>query len=426
MSLLHQDFPIEMSGYSRTDANPLIGPQPVSFKFLQEIFPLYKVSNLRKSDMQGTARQFERTVLQALRNQVPVRDLPGVRIRAVRQNPLERFDVSFELESGANRVLVFGEIKVALSPKQLRDIGPWLKRLKALRPDVAFALVSSTLSLRSQSYALENGIDFLDLDGNISINVPDTFTLRRLGIRSKKSNAASVFPATNVFSGRSSRILRVLLEKLKPRTLTEIANEMTIESERTNRIFSTQQFTFAITLGAISKAISSLDEQLWISRQGSLIAVPEPRRLLIEWAEKYKERYRWRLRNSFETSNPFGSSVGEVYAGLKPLIADPYVFTGAAAAGDAPFVDLDGLDVFLPPIDDRTLRQLNQRPQLGPRLRFIYPYDSGVFMYPNFDGSTPRASNIQTYLDLYARGGRDFKQANHLLETVIEPQWKAA
>jgi hypothetical protein len=47
-------------------------------------------------------------------------------------------------------------------------------------------------------------------------------------------------------------------------------------------------------------------------------------------------------------------------------------------------------------------------------------------MYPNFDGSTPRASNIQAYLDLYARGGRDFKQANHLLETAIEPQWKAA
>ena len=391
--------------------------------FLYKQFPICE-----NKGMQNTSGQFETTILQALRNQIPVRDLPGVRIRTVRQQPQERFDVSFEVESGASRVLVFGEIKQTLSPKLLQEIAPWIRRMKALRPGVAFALISSTLTPRSQAYAIENGIDFLDLDGNISINVPGTFTLQRLGIRNKKSNAApNILPATNVFSGRSSRVLRVLLEKPKPRILTEIADEMAAETTRFQQAFSAPQFQFAITLGAISKAISSLDEQLWIRRQGSSIVVPEPRRLLIEWAEKYKERYRWRLRSSFEVSNPFGSSINEISEGLKPLIRDPYAFTGAAAAGDAPFVDLDRIEAFLlAPKDDRTLRQLDQRPRLGPLLRFIYPYDSGVFMYATFDASIPRVSNIQAYLDLYAQGGRDLKQADYLLENAIEPRWKAA
>jgi hypothetical protein len=380
--------------------------------------------------MQATATEFEKTVLQALRNQTPVRGLPGVRIGTVRQQPKEGFDFSFELESGASRVLVLGEVKSTLSPKLLQEIAPWIRRMKALRPGVAFALITAAISPRSQAYSIENGIDFLDLDGNISINVPGTFTLQRLGIRGQKSNVApNLFPAANVFSGRSSRVLRVLLEKPKPRTLTQIAEEMTAETKRISQVFSAQELEFTITMGAISKAISSLDEQLWIRRQGSLIVVPEPRRLLIEWAEKYKERYRWRLRSSVEVSNPFGVTMSEISEGLKPLIREPYAFTGAAAAADAPFVDLLGrIEVFLLPDkkDDRRLRQLDQRPGLGPRLRFIDPYDSGVFMYANLDVAIPRVSNIQTYLDLYAQGGRDLKQADYLLDNAIEPRWKAA
>jgi hypothetical protein len=53
--------------------------------------------------------QFERRMVDALRKQVPVKDLPGVRIAQVRQEPERPFDVSFELASGKNRILVFAE-----------------------------------------------------------------------------------------------------------------------------------------------------------------------------------------------------------------------------------------------------------------------------------------------------------------------------
>ena len=49
---------------------------------------------------------------------------------------------------------------------------------------------------------------------------------------------------------------------------------------------------------------------------------------------------------------------------------------------DAPFVDLDRIDVFLADVEnDAEMRQLDVRPRSGPRLRFIYPYDVGVLMY---------------------------------------------
>src|SRR5580704_15315713 len=152
--------------------------------------------------MQATGTPLEKTVLQALREQIPVRDLPGVRVRALREQSEERFDIKFELESGKSRVLVLGEIKPALSPKLLQQIAPWIGRMKSLRPGVAFVLICPSLSPQAQMYCIENGIDFMDLAGNISINVPGTFTLQRLGRRSKEwSVTSSSLPATNVFSG---------------------------------------------------------------------------------------------------------------------------------------------------------------------------------------------------------------------------------
>jgi hypothetical protein len=177
------------------------------------------------------------------------------------------------------------------------------------------------------------------------------------------------------------------------------------------------------------QALSSLEEQLWIRRQNSTVVVPEPRRLLLEWAEKYEERFRWRLRSSFETSNPFGKNLNEVNIGLQSLVESPYAFTAAAAAVDAPLIDLDRVDIFLlPNHDDAKLRQLNQSAVLqgAPKLRFIYPYDEGVFLYSKRESLFPRVSNIQAYLDLYARGGRDLKQADYLLDAAIAPSWKAA
>jgi DNA-binding HxlR family transcriptional regulator len=377
--------------------------------------------------METEGAQFAQTVLDALRKQVPVKDLPGVRIAKVRQEPKRPFDLSFELTSGKNRILVFGEIKQAPSPKMLAEIGPWMQRMKSLKDDAAFAIIAPTLSPQAQAYCVANGIDFLDLAGNISIQVPGKFTLQRLGRRSSERNQpGDSSRSMNVFSGRSSRVLRVLLEKPKVWSLTDIAKELAAEAKRVERIFR-QPMEFAVSQGSISKALSSLEEQLWIRRQGLAVVVPEPRRLLVEWAEKYKERYRWRLRSSFELSNPFGSGVSRISEQLQEQVKGAYAFTGAAAASlVAPFVELDLVDIFLGSEESGArLRNLAEHESTGPKLRLIYPYDMGVFLYSRREDGVPIVSNLQAYLDLYARGGRDLKQADYLMSNAIEPGWRA-
>jgi hypothetical protein len=378
--------------------------------------------------MQIREIQLAQTVLDALRKQVPVKDLAGVRIAQVRQEPERPFDLSFELTSGKNRILVFGEIKQAPSPKVLAEIGPWIQRMKSLKADAAFAVLAPALSPQAQAYCVTNGIDFLDLAGNISIQVPGKFTLQRLGRRNPERNQPSdPSRSMNVFSGRSSRVLRVLLEKPKKWSLTDIAKELAAEGNRVARIFR-QPVEFAVSQGSISKVLSSLEEQLWIRRQGLGVLVPEPRRLLVEWAEKYKERYRWRLRSSFELPNPFGNGVSRINEQLQEELGGAYAFTAAAAASlVAPLVELDRVDIFLGSEESGArLRKLAERESTGPKLRLIYPYDNGVFLYSRREGGVPIVSNLQTYLDLYARGGRDLKQADYLLTNAIEPRWSAA
>lgn len=374
--------------------------------------------------------QTEQAIIEALRKQTPIRDLPGVSISDVRSQPEQPFDVSFELRSGSNRVQVLGEIKPAFSPRLLEEIAPWIQRLKSLRADIAVAVIAPSLSPQTQAFCLQNGIDFLDLAGNISINVPGKFTLQRSGMKSREvvSSGLDSQRNINVFSGRSSRVLRVLLERPQNWSITGLAKELAAENARFRKLAPGAPVEFEISLGAVSKAVATLEEQLLVRRRDGNIVVPEPARLLVQWAEKYKERYRWRLRSSFQTTNPFGKDLDAVNAGLQRLARGTYAFSGAMAASvAAPFVDIEVIDIFLPSSDnDAKLQTLKSQQSVGPALRFISPYDEGVFMYAKTVGNALIVSDVQAYLDLYARGGRDLKQAEVLQNSVIQQRWSVA
>jgi len=382
--------------------------------------------------MQRSDPTLETTVIRSLKEQVPFTQLSG--IRAFNVGESRPFDIRFDLESGENKISVYAEIKQSISPKQLEIIAPWIARLKALEKDAAFAIISPVLSPQAQTFCMDAGIDFIDLAGNISINVPGKFFLQRTGLRSNDS-AQTTDPSreVNIFSGRFSRVLRVLLQNPRPWTLSEIAREMERESSN-NPVISEMLAnpnsgkTFAVSLGTISKALSTLEEQLWVRRRGSSVLLPEPKRLLLAWAAKYRERYRARLRTSITYPNSFGADLASVKDGLAPMSIGAFAFTGPAAATvRAPFIDIDTVDIYLPSPDQKQkLKSLTGRTTSGPSLRFLEPYDLGVFMYAKQYDGILTASDIQVFLDLVARGGRDQKQADYLFDNAIEPMWKAA
>ena len=216
--------------------------------------------------------------------------------------------------------------------------------------------------------------------------------------------------------------MRVLLQfPQKKWTITAIQKELQEESERQKK-----DLDFNLSLSSISKTIQSLEEELLIRRDGQRIVVPEPRQLLFRWAEKYKERYKWAKRSAWKGNNPYGldikSSVNKLLLDYQNL---DYAITGATAANlIAPFVDIDRIDIFiLPNQSNEKVFQLKDKESVGPDFYFIYPYDNGVFIYSNKIDNLFVASDIQTYLDCYARGGRDLKQADYLLSNVIEKRW---
>ena len=367
--------------------------------------------------------------MQALTDQVPFAQLPGIRVTNIAES--RPFDVLFDLESGENKVRVYAEIKQSISPRQLEDIAPWIARLKAIEKDAAFAIVSPALSQQAQAFCIEAGIDFLDLAGNISINVPGKFVLQRTGQRSKVVVEASDGPReVNVFSGRFSRVVRVLLQKPREWTLSEIAQELENESRDNSLLTGADRNAglFVVSLGTISKALRTLEDQLWSRRRGTSALVPEPKRLLLTWAAKYRERYRSRLRDSITYPNPFGQDLTAISNALEAFAIPGFAFTGPAAANvSAPFIDLDTIDVYLSePKQTEKLKDLANRKADGPPLRFLEPYDLGVFMYARRSDRIPTVSDVQAYLDLIARGGRDQKQADYLFEKAIEPMWKTA
>jgi hypothetical protein len=376
-----------------------------------------------------SAQITEASIMQALTDQVPFAQLPGIRVTNIAES--RPFDVLFDLESGENKVRVYAEIKQSISPRQLEDIAPWIARLKAIEKDAAFAIVSPALSQQAQAFCIEAGIDFLDLAGNISINVPGKFVLQRTGQRSKVVVEASDGPReVNVFSGRFSRVVRVLLQKPREWTLSEIAQELENESRDNSLLTGADRNAglFVVSLGTISKALRTLEDQLWIRRRGTSALVPEPKRLLLTWAAKYRERYRSRLRDSITYPNPFGQDLTAISNALEAFAIPGFAFTGPAAANvSAPFIDLDTIDVYLSePKQTEKLKDLANRKADGPPLRFLEPYDLGVFMYARRSDRIPTVSDVQAYLDLIARGGRDQKQADYLFEKAIEPMWKTA
>lgn len=390
----------------------------------------------------------EREILQALRDNEPFKGLPNVRVANLVEQPdakQGRFNAKFDLQFGETQIEVYVEVKSTCTPKQVEQIAPWLSQMKAMQKGAAFALVCPAISPQSQRICFEKDVDFIDLAGNVFINVPGKLLLQRVGMEPRQEASPSFY--RNPFSGKSSRILRVLLQKPRAWTLSGITEELSKET----RGSECAGLSFEVSFSLASRVLRSLEEELLVVRRDLAVLIPdrfgsrynrsqsavvrrtppilvtEPRRLLTIWAQEYKDRYRRYLRRSFKVPNPFGPGLKEVRQALDRLLKPGcYAFTAAAAASvTAPFVDVDPIDLYISgEAGAQNLRASTSGASLGPDLRVIYAFDAGVFIYSSLKDGIPVVSDIQAYLDLFARGGRDLKQADYLLQAQIEPMWR--
>lgn len=332
-----------------------------------------------------------------------------------------RPDVIMVIDFAGTTVTIYGELKSQVTPRIVRELAPWLARVKELNPSKIYALICPYLSPTNQMYCLNNGIDFIDLSGNVSIQIPGKIWIQRLNCPNLYRTSQLV---RNPFSGSSSRVIRVLLQN--PNAIwsnSRIEEELSNESKRWRR-----PNLFAISQSTISKTIQSLEEEVLVRRDGRKIVTPDPRQLLFRWAEKYREIWKREKRKSWISKNPIGFDIEESCRGLKNEFEgfEP-LYTGSAAANlVAPFVNIDRFDIFIiDPSVSEMLRGWSVDQGVGPDFQFVEPYDQGVLMYARQKKGVTIASDIQIYLDCYARGGRDAKQAEYLFTKVIETRWQS-
>ena len=330
-------------------------------------------------------------------------------------------DVVLVLDYNGTSLTIYGDIRPQMTPKTLVIGSPWLSRRESTEKPELNTLICPFLAASSQQFCLKNGINFIDLSGNIYLNKPGKILIQRLG----RPNAFRERRLLrNPFGGASSRVTRVLLQwPDRVWTITGIEDELKRESQRQKK----REYRFDVSLSSISKTVRSLEEQLLVRRERKEIVVLEPRQLLFQWADVYSKQFKRLSREAKTFRNPFGFALKTSLEGFRSrYTASDFVVSGTSGASlVAPFADMDRIDIYVLP-GSEIERQSDPETEkaVGPDFWVAPSVDRGVFMYSRTIDGVPVASTVQLYLDCYARGGRDRKQAEFLLTEVIEPRWR--
>lgn len=145
-------------------------------------------------------------------------------------------------------------------------------------------LVAPYIGTKQAKILADNGISWLDLSGNMSIRVSNRIYIERTG---KPNRFPDTAPIKKIFQGTSSLVSRALL--LKPEGFSTLYEIVDFINNRNAKV----------TLSTVSKVLKSLEEELLVNRNKSLISVANPEKLLERLAEGYRNSTERKRRNTY-------------------------------------------------------------------------------------------------------------------------------
>lgn len=133
----------------------------------------------------------------------------------------------------------------------------------------------------------KEGVSWIDLCGNMCIKIPNQVYIERTGRPNKYPDSV---PIRKIFEGTSSLVTRALL--LQPEGFSSL-NQIVdfINSRNAN-----------ITLSTVSKVLNSLEQELYIDKNKSLIRVRDAGKLLEKLAESYKNSTERKIQKKYKFS----------------------------------------------------------------------------------------------------------------------------
>jgi hypothetical protein len=247
----------------------------------------------------------------------------------------------------------------------------------------------------------QNKTGFIDLAGNCFL------AFDRVYIERKNYPNPNIEKrrARSIFSPRSSRILRVLLNnpQSRPWGVLELAREADV------------------SIGLVSRVKERLRDLEYLS-DDKYLTLTRPNELLHEWANNYS--FRKNKSSDFFSFDNLKDSERKLsqYCRQQQI---PYALTLFSGAGlVAPFTRYTRGFAYVGKKISEVAEKLSfKEVTSGPNFTILEPYDEGVF-YGSIEIDNMRVANdIQLYLDLIGFKGRGEEAARFLLEQRINPRW---
>ena len=224
---------------------------------------------------------------------------------------------------------------------------------------------------------------------------------------SKMSSEGKLMSAVkNIFAPKSSRVLRVLLVNHgRDWDERQLALEANVSSGLAHYVCQT-----LTELGSVAR-----NEQ-------NRILLLDPLKLLRRWASyhQYDRVNRFLDYYTFERET-------DQFVNRMVCLSDKYALSGLIAAWlVAPYVRPVDVHLYIPSEDVAPKiaekLELNPTPR-GGNVKFVVPYDDGVFYGMREVRGAKLVSNVQLYVDLYNLPARGEEAASQLLEVMLK-EWQ--
>ncbi len=275
-----------------------------------------------------------------------------------------------------------------------------LQNLLIARPQAVGVLVAPYISHRVATMCRQRGIGAVDCSGNAWLTFGNCF-IERTGRPNRFSEAREL---KSVFTPKSSRILRVLLEN--PRTawlMQDLSREAAVSVG---------------TVAAVKQGLSAMD-QLADNRR---VLLANPAAVLTQWAAS-RPNFEQSQLECYTTLAP-DEVLGKL-AGYAKSCDVRFALCGLTAAWRlTPMVRSPRSTVYL--LDDlaTAAEMVGLKPvSSGGNLVLVRPCDDGVFYRCTERQGLPVTGPVQTFVDCAAIAGRGEEAAEAVADQVLKLTW---
>jgi len=312
-----------------------------------------------------------------------------------------RADLIIQIKIDGKVQTLLVETKSLGEPRMIRMAIQQLRESVGLIENAYPMVAAPFISNDAANICKQSKTGYVDLGGNCYLSFDRVFIERK----NYPNSDIEKRQVRSIFSPKSSRILRVLLNnpQRRPWGVWELAREADV------------------SIGLVSKVKERLLDLEYLTG-GKLLTLNRPIELLEQWAANYSFR-----KNKVYDYFSF-DSIKDIEKKLSQYCMQrqiPYaltLFSGAALV--APFSRYNrGFSYVGRNITEVADSLGFKEVSSGPNFSIMEPYDEGVF-YGNTEIEGMKVVNdIQLYLDLTGFKGRGAESARFLLEQRIKPKW---